>query len=141
MGVVYHANYFVWFELGRVELLRGLGFSYKQMEQEDCHLPVVEATCRYRAPAHYDETLLLETRIGLLRGSVIKFVYQLSLAEDESLNVDRGRHLLAEAETTHIVVDGAMKKRRLPEQYAVALRASMLPRTGGTEEAGPGLLL
>ena len=119
MGVVYHANYFVWFEIGRVELLRDLGFSYKQMEAEDCSLPVVEATCRYRAPARYDEALVLHTRIGLLRDSLIKFEYKLSREEDAGATT-----VLAEAETTHLVVDHTMKKRRLPEKYATVLRGA-----------------
>ena len=72
MGVVYYANFFIWFELGRVELLRQLGFQYKQMEiDDDCHIPVVEANCRYKSPARYDDDLLLETRVLALRRSVI----------------------------------------------------------------------
>ena len=60
MGVVYYANYLVWFEVGRVELLRALGFSYSVLETEhECILPVVEATCRYRSSARYDDQILL----------------------------------------------------------------------------------
>jgi acyl-CoA thioester hydrolase len=71
MGVAYYANYFVWCEVGRVELLRQLGFEYRQMEIEDgCHLPVVEASCRYRSPARYDDMVTVETRVAGLRGSV-----------------------------------------------------------------------
>ena len=63
MGIVYYANYLVWFEVGRVELLRALGFSYSVLETEhECILPVVEATCRYRSPARYDDRILIETR-------------------------------------------------------------------------------
>ena len=78
MGVVYYANFFVWFEVGRVELLRQLGFHYKQMEiDDDCHIPVVEANCRYKSPARYDDELLLETSILAMRRTVIKFGYRL----------------------------------------------------------------
>src|SRR5579872_3038191 len=78
MGIVYYANYLVWFELGRVELLRALGLAYSQLEQEhECILPVVEATCRYKAPARYDDEILIETRPSLLRSSVIKFAYRI----------------------------------------------------------------
>ncbi|WP_158751046.1 thioesterase family protein [Acidobacterium sp. S8] len=120
MGVVYHANYFVWFEMGRVECLRQLGFDYKQMEiADDCHLPVVEATCRYRAPAHYDEVLTVETRIIALRSSVIRFAYNLFHVQSDVIR------LLAEAQTTHVVVDGKMQKRTLPEKYATAIRAQL----------------
>ena len=78
MGIVYYANYLVWFEIGRVELLRSLGLSYSQLETEhQCILPVVEATCRYRSPARYDDRILIETRPALLRGSVLKFAYRI----------------------------------------------------------------
>ncbi len=78
MGVVYYANYLVWFEIGRVELLRSLGLAYSQLEIEhECILPVIEASCRYRSPARYDDEILIETRPALLRGSVIKFAYQI----------------------------------------------------------------
>ena len=84
MGVVYYANFFIWFEVGRVELLRQLGFHYKQMEiDDDCHIPVVEANCRYKSPARYDDELLLETSVLALRRSVIKFGYRLLRPEDD----------------------------------------------------------
>ncbi len=118
MGVVYHANYFVWFEMGRVECLRQLGFDYKQMElADDCHLPVVEATCRYRAPARYDELLTVETSIVAMRSGVIKFAYR--LLRDTS-------QLLAEAQTTHAVVNGQMQRRPLPEKYVAAIRSQLM---------------
>jgi acyl-CoA thioester hydrolase len=116
MGVVYHANYFVWFEVGRVELLRQLGFAYKQMEQEDdCHFPVVEAICRYKAPARYDDELLLETTVLIMRRSVIKFGYRLLRPEQDALT------LLAEAETTHVTVNRSMHKIPLPRKFADVL--------------------
>ena len=77
MGVVYYANYFVWFEVARVELLRQLGFDYKQMEVVDgCHIAVVDASCRYKAPARYDDEILLETSVTAMRRSVLKFAYR-----------------------------------------------------------------
>ena len=93
MGVVYYANFFIWFEIGRVELLRQLGFHYKQMEiDDDCHIPVVEANCRYKSPARYDDELLLETSVLALRRSVIKFGYRLLRPENEaSLCSQKGR--------------------------------------------------
>jgi acyl-CoA thioester hydrolase len=78
MGIVYYANYLVWFEIGRVELMRSLGLAYSQLETEhQCILPVIEASCRYRSPARYDDEILIETRPSLLRGSVIKFAYRI----------------------------------------------------------------
>jgi acyl-CoA thioester hydrolase len=102
-----------------VELMREAGFSYKDMEADDCHLPVVEASCRYRAPARYDETLTVETRVDVPRHSLFKFSYRLTRGAGDGLPAV----LLAEAETTHILVDGEMKMRKLPERYAAALKA------------------
>ena len=118
MGVVYHANYFVWFELGRVELLRQLGFSYRDMEAQDgCGIAVIDARCRYKAPARYDEEVIVRTHLALLRESLIQFAYELVNADDGTL--------LAEGDTTHIVVDKQMKKTPLPEKYINAFRAAM----------------
>ena len=122
MGVVYHANYFVWFEMGRVECLRQLGFEYKQMEiDDDCHLPVVEATCRYKAPARYDDVILIEAGPVLLRGSLLKFAYRIIRAS----NAREGQLLLAEGETVHIVCDASMQKCLMPERYAAPIRSAI----------------
>jgi acyl-CoA thioester hydrolase len=123
MGIVYYANYLVWFEIGRVELLRSLGLAYSQLEiDHDCILPVVEAGCRYRAPARYDDEILIETRPALLRGSVIKFAYQIWRKASQK---GEERKLLAEGETVHVVCDDQMNRKPLPERYAAALRAMM----------------
>ena len=115
MGVVYHANHFIWFEVGRVELLRQLGFSYKEMEQQDnCFIAVVDARCRYKAPARYDDEIIVRTWLKNIRESVIHFGYELVRVEDGSL--------LAEGETTHIVADAQMQKTTLPEKYMKAFR-------------------
>ena len=120
MGIVYYANYLVWFELGRVELLRSLGLAYSQMEKDHkLILPVVEANCRYRAPARYDDEILIETRPALVRESVLKFAYRILRAEGDDHKV------LAEGETIHVVCDENLKRRPLPEQYSTALRALM----------------
>jgi acyl-CoA thioester hydrolase len=123
MGIVYYANYLVWFELGRVELLRSLGLAYSQLEKEhECILPVVEATCRYKAPARYDDEILIETRPALLRGSVLKFAYQIWR---KPAHEGQERKLLAEGETVHVVCDDQLNKKPLPEHYAAALRDLM----------------
>jgi acyl-CoA thioester hydrolase len=122
MGVVYYANYLVWFEVGRVELLRSLGFSYSVLETEhECILPVVEATCRYRSPARYDDQILIETSPSLLRGSVLKFAYRVLRKTEDGAEPT----LLAEGETVHVVCDDQMNRKPLPEHYAAALRAMM----------------
>jgi acyl-CoA thioester hydrolase len=122
MGIVYYANYLVWFEIGRVELLRALGLTYNQLEiDHQCILPVIEASCRYRAPARYDDEILIETRPSLLRGSVLKFAYQVWRKATDA----EERKLLAEGETVHVVCDGQLNKKPLPEHYEAALRAMM----------------
>ena len=121
MGVVYYANYLVWFEIGRVEVLRSLGFSYRQLEEEHgCILPVAEASCRYRSSARYDDNIRIETRPTVLRGAILKFGYRI-LREEEG----KEPALLAEGETVHVVCDGSMKRKRLPEVYETALRSVM----------------
>lgn len=122
MGIVYYANYLVWFELGRVELLRSLGLAYSQLEKEhECILPVVEATCRYRSPARYDDEILIETRPAMLRGSVLKFVYRILRKGSDGARPA----LLAEGETVHVVCDDHLNKKPLPDHYAAALRELM----------------
>jgi acyl-CoA thioester hydrolase len=122
MGVVYYANYLVWFEIGRVEVLRTLGFSYRQLEEEHgCILPVAEAKCRYRAPARYDDQIVIEARPALLRGAVLRFAYRILRAGEEG----EESTLLAEGETTHVVCDAQMNRKHLPGKYAAALRGLM----------------
>lgn len=122
MNVVYYANYLVWFEIGRVELLRSLGLAYSNMEKDHgLVLPVIEASCRYRSPARYDDQILIETRPSLLRGSVLKFAYRI-LRHNAT---DAEPVLLAEGETVHVVCDEHFKRAPLPEQYATALRSLM----------------
>ncbi len=122
MGVVYYANYLVWFELGRVELMRSLGLAYSQMEIADsCILPVVEAKCRYRSPARYDDEILIETRPALLRGSVLKFAYRILRKAPEGEEAK----LLAEGETVHVVCDAELNRKHMPERYVTALRSLM----------------
>lgn len=115
MGVAYHANHFIWFEVGRVELLRQLGFSYREMEENDgCFIAVVDARCRYKAPARYDDELIVRTHLKNVRESLVHFGYELVRASDDVL--------LAEAETTHIVTDAEMKTRAIPEKYMTVFR-------------------
>lgn len=110
MGVVYHANYLVWFEVGRVELLRSLAIPYKQLEEEFGRLiAVVGAEVRFRAPARYDDEIAVRTSLLAMRGAVIKIGYQV-------LRVSDGK-LLCDGRTTHVVVDRHMVKQTLPEPH------------------------
>jgi acyl-CoA thioester hydrolase len=111
MGVVYHSNYLIWFEVGRVEFIRQLGLDYKRMEVEErCGIAVVDAHVRYRAPARYDDELVVETTLLAARGAVVRFGYKILRVDD--------RLLLCEGETVHVVVDKDMKKTSLPSKYA-----------------------
>jgi acyl-CoA thioester hydrolase len=118
MGVVYHANHFIWFEIGRVELMRQLGFTYRDMEREhECFIPVVDARCRYKAPARYDDEIIVRTHLKNVRESVIHFGYELVRASDGEL--------LAEGETTHMILDAKMKASSLPAAILKTFREAL----------------
>lgn len=118
MGIVYHSNHFIWFEVGRVEFLRQLGFTYKDMELEDgCHIAVVDARCRYKAPARYDEEVVVRTFLKSFRDTMIHFGYELRRDTDNTL--------LAEGETTHIVIDRDMKVTPMPRKYVEVFREAV----------------
>jgi acyl-CoA thioester hydrolase len=115
MGVVYHSNYLIWFEIGRVELMRALGFEYKLMESEDdCFIVVAEASCRYLQPARYDELLTIRTRIAQAGNRIVKYSYQLLRDSD--------RTLLATGATTHVICGRDGKPKQLPEKYRAKFR-------------------
>jgi acyl-CoA thioester hydrolase len=110
MGVVYYANYLVWMEVGRVELCKALGFNYGDMEREDgVLLAVAEACCRYRAPARFDDEVIVKTWIEEANSRVATFGYEMRLAE--------GDRVLATGQTRHIFVDREMRRARLPRKY------------------------
>ncbi len=126
MGVVYHANYLVWFEVGRVELMRALGLEYKLLEQDfGCMIAVVEAKARYRAPARYDDEIAVRTTLAAMRGAVLKITYQVVRPLDGML--------LCEGETMHVVVDRAMRKRLLPAPYEQAFRLLLQADVAGAD--------
>lgn len=114
MGVVYHANYLVWFEVGRTEYLRHRGFSYRDLEREqEIFLPVAEARCRYLAPLCYDDEVIIRTRLLANRRRLITFHYEVLRAGD--------RGLAAEGETRHVVLGRDGRPKSLPETYAKCL--------------------
>jgi acyl-CoA thioester hydrolase len=104
MGIVHHANYLAYFEAGRVEWLRRRGVTYASWAQRGMHLPVVEATVRYRAPARFDDVLEVETTLAELRGLSLRFRYRLL----------RSGTLLAEGATRLACVDASHRLRRFP---------------------------
>lgn len=110
MGIVYHSNFAIWFEVGRVELLRQIGFEYSEMEQQEkCHLPVVDLRVRYKAPAQYDDEIVVRTELRNARSTLLHFGYEVFR--------ERDRALLATGETMHIIVDDKFERRPLPEKY------------------------
>jgi acyl-CoA thioester hydrolase len=108
MGVVYYANYFVWFEIGRTDLLREAGWSYRDMEQAGYSLPVIDAQCQYRRPARYDDELDVRTSGTLLSPVRLRFEYEIVRAADGVA--------IASGQTTHASLDTVGRPRRLPER-------------------------
>jgi len=106
MGVVYYANYFVWFEVGRTDLLRRSGWSYREMELEGFSLPVIEAHCDYKQPARYDDDLEISTTGALISPVRLRFDYEIARSED--------RATLVVGHTVHASLDRDGKPRRLP---------------------------
>jgi len=118
MGVVYHANYLIWMEVGRVELVRSLGFQYKDLEQNDgLYLSVIEAQCRYVFPACYDEEIIVETSLAKVSSRTLAFSYRISSADPD--------RLLAEGSTRHIWLNREWKPTSLPESYRSALQVAV----------------
>jgi acyl-CoA thioester hydrolase len=109
MGVVYHANYLVWMEVGRVEYCRACGFRYRDMEAQGVLLAVVEAHCRYVSPALYDEEVIVSTGIEEATARAVRFTYRIVSGED-------GR-LLAEGFTKHVFCGRDRRAAKLPKQF------------------------
>jgi len=114
MGVVYHANYLVWMEIGRVELVRSRGFNYKDLEQEGLYLAVMEANCRYIYPARYDQEIVIRTAVSKSSARVIEFAYEIRSADPD--------RLLTQGSTRHIWLNREFRPARLPERYHGLLR-------------------
>jgi len=110
MGVVYYGNYFTWFEIGRVELCRQLGFEYKRMETEDdSFIVVADAHCRYKRPARFDDLLVIRTKISQSQRRTVRFDYEI---------IDQASgELLATGDTLHVICDRLGKPKSLPEKY------------------------
>jgi len=110
MGVVYYANYYVWFEVGRTDLLRGSGWSYREMEREGLALPVIESHCEYKLSARYDEEIDVRTRGAILSPVRVRFDYEVARSADGAV--------LAFGHTVHASLDREGRPRRLPERVA-----------------------
>jgi acyl-CoA thioester hydrolase len=108
MGVVYYANYLVWFEVARTDLLRRAGWTYREMEEAGFALPVIEAHCDYRQSARYDDELDIETAGSQVSAVRVRFDYRVIRAADA--------RLLASGHTVHASLDPSGRPRRLPGQ-------------------------
>jgi acyl-CoA thioester hydrolase len=112
MGITYHANYLVWFEVGRTDWLRHRGWTYRDMEREGFLLPVIEVTCRYLAPARYDDEVEVHTEASLLTPVRVRFDYTLRIAGGVSV---------ATGHTVHAVLDAGGRPCRIPERVRAAM--------------------
>lgn len=129
MGVVYHSNYLIWFEIGRVEMMRELGFDYKHMEIEDgCFISVVDARCRFKSPALYDDLILVRTHINRMRETMVHFSYEVFRDGDKTI--------LCEGETTHISTGRDFKIKKMPEKYVAAFREAMRRHRAASQTEG-----
>lgn len=112
MGIVYYANYLRWFEMGRTELMRSLGISYKEMEDQGTYLPVSEIFCKYLVPARYDDLLIIETSIGFLKRASIQFVYRILRKSDGAeLVTGTTLHAFLDKEGRIVRVPGPLKEK------------------------------
>jgi acyl-CoA thioester hydrolase len=110
MGIVYYANYLVWFEVGRVAWCRAKGFRYGDMEKQDSRLLMVaEAKCRYKAPARFEDEIVIRTALASATDIVIRFQYE--------IRNKRTWQLLASGETAHVVTDPDFRPSRIPDHY------------------------
>ena len=108
MGVAYYANYFVWFEVARTELLRTLGWSYREMETSGVFLPVIDAHCEYKRSARYDDAVEIETNAAILSPVRMEFTYVMTIAGDPTP--------AAIGRTEHAATDADGKPCRLPDR-------------------------
>ena len=124
MRVAYHANYLIWFEVGRTSYCRSCGITYAEMERHfNAFLPVIEVNCRYRTPLSYDQRFIVRTWIEQLRTRAISFGYLILDQDSEDV--------LAEGSTRHIVTDSDGQACRLPE--ALMTRLAATPESKSTE--------
>ena len=121
MGVVYYANYFVWFEMGRSEYCRQRGFLYLELEEQGYRLVVAEATCKYRQPAQYDEVVTVRTVLHTLQRRAVCFRYQV-------VRTGLGETLV-EGETKHLCIDAGGKITTIPEPYFTHLARCIQAQT------------
>ncbi|MBI3209961.1 MAG: acyl-CoA thioesterase [Candidatus Solibacter usitatus] len=109
MGIVYHSNYLIWMEVGRVELCRSLGVTYRDMEREGVLLTVAEVNCRFHGAARYDDEVIVNTRLGHVHPRMVTFEYEMR-------RVDDGLRLVS-GHTKHVICGPDLKPARMPQKY------------------------
>jgi len=117
-GVVYYANYFVWFEVARMAYLRALGYDYARLERDGLGFVIAEATCRYHAPAHFDEEVVVRTSVGEVRNRSF-------ILEYEAYNKENGQ-LLATGSTVQVFIDERGGPRKIPPKLRAILEGAAL---------------
>ena len=129
MGIVYHAHYLVWFEIGRTEFCRAAGLPYRTLEDSGLLILVTGASCRYRRAARYDDSVLVATTLPELSARGLAFRYQIRSA---------GGERLAEGETRHVFADAAGRPRRAPQEVLDTLARFREASEAGTAAASAG---
>jgi acyl-CoA thioester hydrolase len=120
MGMVYHSNFLQYFEIGRTDYFRDLGFTYRKMESDRVYMPVTECYCKYLVPAQYDDLLEVQTELEMLSRLKIKFLYEVLRKEDQKL--------IAQGYTIHVPINSDGNPRRIPSIYLEALHHSQSGR-------------
>ncbi len=120
-GVVYYANYFIWFEVARMAYLRALGYDYARLERDGLGFVIAEATCCYHVPARFDEELVVRTSVGEVRSRSFVFEYEVYNKE--------GGQLLATGSTVQVFIDGEGKPREI-ESHANGMKTKSRPFIG-----------
>ncbi len=118
MGFVYYSNYFVYFEMGRIEYLRNLGLPYSELEKESIFLAVVEAHCKYRSPARFDDLLIIKTWLSKMKNASVEFCYEIRRRDEENL--------IAEGSTILACLDENRRPRTIPDKIKTAVKGSGL---------------
>ena len=119
MGVVYYANYLVWFEVARTEYMRASGICYRAMEEKGMYMMVAEVRCRYKAPARYDDIVRIQAWIPKIKNSSMQFEYKLCI----------GDKLIATGESIHVFTGRSGRPVRIPEEIRRLCREDGSPRT------------
>lgn len=119
MGVVYHANYLVWCEVGRTELIRELGASYADLERQGLFLAVSEVSMRFHASARYDDRIVVETVVDEVRSRVLKLRYSIARIDD-----DETLQRLVSAHTALVALDPEGRPRTLPPELLSIMRSA-----------------